>query len=173
MTNEKLDSIPLRSTPQFYELWYRYFDGNPEIVREINSQPGPFDEIACQKIYNRYLSNVAHDDAVHKTGDKIQGSIVELTEMLKSAMTATADYGGQMSGVAEKVQKATNINELAGVVAEILAQTKQVLDKNQTLEVQLKQSYGQVNVLKKYLESAKKEATIDGLTGGPIGPLRD
>ena len=44
---EKIDQVGLPSSPQFYELWYRYFDGDPEIVRAINTHQGPLDEAAC------------------------------------------------------------------------------------------------------------------------------
>ena len=164
-TNEKLDSLLLRSTPQFYELWYRYFDGNPEIVREIDHHQGTLDEITCQKIYSRYLSGSAHDEAVHKTGDQIQHSIIELSGMLKSAISATSEYGGKMGGAAEKIQKAANFQDLTSIVADILEGTQKILEKNQTLEGQLTNSYSQVTELKQYLESATKEATTDGLTG--------
>ena len=164
-TNEKLDSIPLRSTPQFYELWYRYFDNNPEIVRAIDQHEGPIDEAFCLKTYNRYIGNTAQETAVQRTGDKIQGSILELAGMLQSAIAATADYSGQMDGAAQKIQSASNISDLSAVVADIIAQTRKVINKNQALENQLKHSYGEVQELRQYLETARKDATIDGVTG--------
>ena len=38
---ERIQALDLRPIPQLYELWYRYFQGDPEIVRAVETCPAP------------------------------------------------------------------------------------------------------------------------------------
>ncbi len=165
MTLEKLDTLTLPSTPQFYELWYRYFDGDPEITRAIDAIEGDPDEASCQKIYARFLSAQTQDAAVNKVNDQVQGSITALATMLKSASSATSEYGTQLDGVSEKIGDASSIGDLSNVISGILAETTKMVEKNKELEIELTNSSQQVTELKQYLDNVKKEATTDSLTG--------
>lgn len=162
---EKLEELGLKPIPQFYELWYRYYEGDPEIVRAIDNYQGPFDENTCHKIYKRYLGASARDEAVRKVSDQVQQAISELAVMLGSVQSATTDYGDSLGHVQEKLQNADSIEDLGEVVSVILKDTKMMVEKNQELEVQLVNSSEQVTELKKNLDNVRKEALTDGLTG--------
>jgi hypothetical protein len=61
---DKIDALHLKPLPQIYELWFRYFESNPEIVQAVDNHQGPLDEMACHKLYKRHLSESAREDAV-------------------------------------------------------------------------------------------------------------
>jgi diguanylate cyclase len=164
-TLEKIDALELKSSPDFYELWYRYFEGDPVITRAIDSVKGNLTEDVCQQIYNKYLSTGGQDEAVLKVSDQVQHSIAELATILKTVNSATAEYGQTLEDVSENIRQAETLEDLGAVVAEILEDTRRMVEKNQTLEGQLNSSSRQVSELKQYLETVKKEATTDGLTG--------
>lgn len=164
-TLEKLDALHINSTPEFYELWFRYFEGEPAVVRAIDALEGAIDEAACLRIYTKLLSTSIQDTAVNKVSDQVQSSIAKLVTMLKSANTATSEYGGQLGAVETRIRAAATIDDLAGVVSEIIEDTKVMVDKNKALETELVNSSQQVTELRQYLETAKREATTDGLTG--------
>lgn len=164
-TLEKLDSLGLNSTPEFYELWYRYFEGDPGVVRAINVLGDAIDENACLQVYNRLLNSATQDLAVSKVSDGVQSSLTKLVSMLKAANTATTEYNGQLGEAGARIKGATTLESLAEVVGEIIADTEQMLEKNKALEHELVTSSQQVTELRQYLETAKKEATTDGLTG--------
>ncbi len=164
-TLEKLEQLGLKPVPQFYELWYRYYEGDPEIVRAVDNYQGTFDENTCHKIYRRFLGASARDDAVRKVTDEVQHAITELAVMLGSVKSATSEYGETLGDVTSKIQNADSLEDLGAVVSGILHETKTMVEKNQELEVQLVNSSEQVTELKKNLDSVKKEALTDGLTG--------
>jgi diguanylate cyclase len=164
-TLEKLEKLGLKPIPPFYELWFRYFEGDPEIVRAIDNYQGPFDDITCHKIYKRYLSASARDEAVRKVSDQVQQAITELAGMLGSVQDATTEYGDNLGAVSEKIQKAESLEDLGEVVTGIIQDTKKMVEKNQELEVKLVSSSEQVTELRKNLDNVKKEAMTDGLTG--------
>jgi len=164
-TLEKLDKLHINSTPEFYELWFRYFEGEPAVVRAIDALEGAVDEAACLRIYSKLLSTSVQDTAVNKVSDQVQSSITKLVTMLKSANTATSEYGGQLGTAETRIRSASTLDDLAGVVTEIIEDTRVMVDKNKALETELVNSSQQVTELRQYLETAKKEATTDGLTG--------
>lgn len=162
---EKLEQLGLKPIPQFYEIWYRYFEGDPEIVRAVDNYQGAFDENTCHKLYKRYLGASARDDAVRKVSDQVQQAITELAVMLGSVKSATSEYGESLDEVKDKIQSANSLEDLGEVVSGILQDTKMMVEKNQELETQLVNSSEQVTELKKNLDNVKKEAMTDGLTG--------
>jgi diguanylate cyclase len=162
---ERIEQLKLKPIPQIYELWFRYFQGDPEIVRAINSHPGQVDEVSCHKFYKQYLSESSRDDAVKKIGDQMQQAIAELAAMTSSVRTATSEYGETMGNASEKIQDAETIEDLGRIVSGIVADTRMMVQKNQELEFQLTNSSTQVAELKKNLDNVKKEAMTDGLTG--------
>jgi diguanylate cyclase len=161
----KIETLHLEPTPQIYELWFRYFQGDPEIVRAIDMHAGPLDEAACHKFYKRFLSESARGDAIKTISDRIQQAINELAGTLNSVQSMTTEYGDNLVDVADKIKGASTLEDLGAVVSAIVEDTKMMVQKNQNLEFQLSNSSTQVAELKKNLDVVKKEALTDGLTG--------
>lgn len=162
---ERIAQLDLQPVPQLYELWFRYFQGDPEIVRAIDNHQGTIDENACHKIYKRFLSESSRDDAVKKISDQVQQSITEMVLMLTSVKSATTDYGDTLDDVKVKIESAETLEDLSSVVSSIVEDTKKMLVKNHELEKQLVTSSQQVSELRQNLDNVKKEAMTDGLTG--------
>ena len=162
---EKIDALQLKSTPQFYELWYRYYDGDPEILRAIDTHETPLDELSCQKIYNRFLSTQAHDAALHKAGDQVNASLTTLGKTVDAAREATNEFSGSISAAAEKVKTAKSLQEVGEVLSGVVKDTEKMTTKNRELESELAAMTGQVAEMKQQLEVARREATTDSLTG--------
>lgn len=162
---ERIELLTLRPVPEIYELWFHYFSGNMEIARAIESHQGKIDEIACHKIYRRYMDDASRDDAVRKISDQMQSAIVELAAMVSTAKSATSEYGENLSGVTQQLGKATSLEDLGQMVKAIVADTKRMVEKNQELEVKLVNSSKQVTELRNNLDNVKREAMTDGLTG--------
>ncbi len=164
-TLEKIDGLGLKPIPPFYELWFRYFEGDPEIVRAVDGYQGVFDDITCHKLYKRFLSASARDDAVRKVSDQVQQAITELATMLGDVQTASAEYGQNLGSVSKQIKEADSIEDLGSVVTTILKDTKKMVETNAELKEQLGTSAKQVSELKQNLDNVKKEAMTDGLTG--------
>jgi diguanylate cyclase len=162
---ERIEELGLTPVPQIYELWYRYYQGDPEIVHAVKTHQGAFDEVACYKLYKRYLSEAARDDAIKKISEQVQQSLNEIAAMLGNTTTATTDYSNNLGSVTEKIQNAATLEDLSKVVSVIIEDTKMMVQKNQQLEFQLTSSSTQVAELRKSLDNVKKEAMTDGLTG--------
>jgi diguanylate cyclase len=162
---ERIEVLDLRPVPEMYELWYRYFQGDVEIVRAIEAFQGKIDEIACHQIYRRYMNEAVRDEAVKKISDQMQSAIAELASMVSTAKSATTEYGENLSDVSQQLDSAASLEDLGAIVSAIVADTRKMVEKNQELEVQLGNSSKQVTELRNNLDTVKKEAMTDGLTG--------
>ncbi|TAL39859.1 MAG: GGDEF domain-containing protein [Alphaproteobacteria bacterium] len=164
-TLEKIDELVLRSTPQFYELWYRYFDGDPEILKAISAHQGPLDEITCQKFYNQYLSSLAHDAALHKASNAVEKSITTVGETIEAARVVTSEFGTAMGMASAKAKAAKSIEEVRDTLSAIIVSTEKMAAQNQALESKLAAMTAQITEIKQHLETARQEATTDSVTG--------
>jgi diguanylate cyclase len=162
---EKIESLGLKPIPQLYELWFRYFQGDPEISLAIDRHTAPLDEVACHKLYKRHLSDSARDEAVRKIGDQIQAAMSGVLEMLASAQSETKDYDQNLNEMSDKLRSAESIEDLGIVIAAIAEDTRRMVEKNQSLELQLVHSSKQVTELRQNLDDVRREAMTDGLTG--------
>jgi diguanylate cyclase len=162
---EKIEELKLKPIPQLYELWFRYYQGDPEILQAINQSQGALDEVTCHKIYKRYLSDTSRDDAVRKISDQIQQAVADMVGMLTSAKQMTSEYGDSMGDMGERIAHADSIEDLSEIVSVIVEDTKKMVQKNKNLELQLMNSSQQVSDLRQNLDHVKKEAMMDGLTG--------
>ncbi|MBU6474773.1 MAG: GGDEF domain-containing protein [Alphaproteobacteria bacterium] len=165
MAMAKIAALAIEPTPQIYELWFRYFQGDPEIKAAIDAHAGVLDETACYKFYKRFLSETARGDAIRTISDHIQQAISDLAHTIDSVKSMTSDYGGSLNGVSEKIRNAATLEDLGEAVSAIVEDTRMMLEKNQSLEFELTNSSTQVAELKKNLDNVRKEALTDGLTG--------
>jgi diguanylate cyclase len=126
---------------------------------------GKMDEITCSKVYKRFLSEAARDEAVKKISDQVHQAIAEIAAVVSSAKTSTSDYSESLQDVTTQIKSATSLDDLSAVVGKVVADTKRIVHQQKELEDQLVNSSSQVAELKKNLENVRKEAMTDGLTG--------
>lgn len=162
---ERIEKEGLLPTPHNYELWFHYYQGDPEVVRAIDGHKGTFDEAMCQRMYQRILSSAARDETVQKISDQVHQAIAEIASMLSSVKSSTSEYGSSLDDASDKIAQAKSLEDLGGIVSAIVADTKKVVEHSHKLEIQLTNSSTQVAELRSNLESVRKEAMTDGLTG--------
>jgi len=162
---EKIEELNLVPSPENYELWFRYFDGDAEIVGAIDKFGENVNEAICSKIYKRFLQNSAHEDQVKKISDSIQQALVEISGLFNSVQVATNEYGDTLSDANNQIEKANSLDELSAVVTNMVESTKKVVEYNKSLETQLSSSTEQMTELRQTLDMVRKEAMTDSLTG--------
>lgn len=162
---ERMDDEGVRPLPHNYELWFRYFDQEPDIVGAVDKVKGGVDEDACYTIYERYVKNSAHEDAIRKISDHVHRAMTEVSALFSHMQDSTNEYSDTLQGVGDKISQAASADDIGEVVANLLRDTKIMVEHNNTLEEQLNNSSSQVAELRKNLDTVRKEAMTDGLTG--------
>ena len=162
---EKIEALGLLPSPENYELWFKYYDGDAEIVGAIDKFGNNLNEAVCNKIYKRFLQNSAHEDQIKKVSDQMQQALSEIAGLFSSVKTSTSEYGETLTDANQQIEKANSLDELSNVVSSMVASTKQVVEYNKSLETQLSSSTEQMTELRQTLDMVRKEAMTDSLTG--------
>ena len=159
----------LAPTPDIYELWYVYYAGiSPEVVRAIdilidNNQK--ITEDRCRDLHGRFLSNARNEEAMRQAGDQINSTIKNVSSVVRDVHDATASYSGSLASVNERMHRVKTAEEIQDIVKNVMAETHDMLARNQKLEEELDRSSAMMMGLQRDLEQVRKEAMTDGLTG--------
>lgn len=161
----RIEAPGLRPVPEIFQLWYRYYMGDIDVRAAIDRLESGPDEEACSKLYRRYISKSIHDETVRKIGDQMQSAINELSATLKIARTSSHEYAGALGEFSHDIAGATSLEDLGDIVISIVDNTRRMVEKNHELEIQLGNSSKQVTELRHSLDSVRREAMMDALTG--------
>lgn len=155
--------------PHVFEVWYVYCARlSPEIVRAIDIFKGSSKDITtehCEEIYQRFLSEGKDEEIVQRAGNEINTTLESVGTVIKEAQTATSEYRGSLTEATEKLSSQSDKEEVARLLKQVSDDTAQMIERNQALEDELNKSSSAMAELQRDLESVRKEAMTDGLTG--------
>lgn len=165
---ERIGKEGLSATPDIYELWYVYYSGqSPEVTRAIDiliANQQKVTEDRCRELYNRFLSDNKNEELVRRAGDEINSTIRSVTGVVRDVKAATEEYSTNLEGVTSKIATTSSPQELQKVLSSIVSETKEMLERNKTLELELDKSSHVMEELQRDLENVRREAMTDGLT---------
>ncbi len=157
------------ATPNNYMVWYVYHAGtNPDLRRDMNiliSNKQEFSTARNDEIYDKYFGDTAHTLALQETSERIQGAVTQLVEFLEQANESTAGYGEQLAEHSGKLATSATADEVRKTVGAILEETRKMAHQHKKLEGSLNQSQSEIKTLRQNINSIRKEALTDALTG--------
>lgn len=168
---ERIHKEQLPPSPQIFSLWYSYLaKSNSNVVSALDflihkSEPIVLEQ--CLEIYDKYLAESSNNSFLQKAEGAIQDTILEIIKMLESSKSVTTEYSGSLNKVKDRLTKSDNIDvsEFKDIVHKLVQDTKQIAQKNEALESELNKSSQAMRSLQEDMESIRKEAITDGLTG--------
>lgn len=161
----RIDLLQLNPIPQVYEVWYRYFSGEPTVIKALDALGDKVTDDACLDLYAQLSGGDKQQEKLSKIGDQVHLSTAELTRLITSARVSVGEFGASLDGMSGRLGNVNTTDDLIRAVADLAAETRTMIEKNGALETQLAQSEKQINILKSNLDLVQKEAMIDGLTG--------
>lgn len=164
-----IDKSGLPRRPDIYELFYAYVSGHyPEVARALDKiyEKGVLpNEEDCLLIFKMHISNAAQEDVVLNASETVSAAITDVKQIVGAIQEATKGYGDNISGISEKLGKATKLEDVADLVRSMIAETATIVSKNNELETQLEKSSQAVEAMQAEIDVARREALTDGLTG--------
>jgi diguanylate cyclase len=164
---ESLTRHGLAPTPHHYAIWYAYHARrNAALSRTLDimaSNGRAMDERLMAELYERFFSTEAEGRTLREAARRVQETLHEMTGLLAGAGTDAARYSATLDEAAVEVQSGQS--DLSELVARLVAETRALAARNERLGRRLEDSAKQMGTLEKQLEEARREATIDGLTG--------
>lgn len=168
---ERIEKDNLPPTPSMYELWYVYYGAlNADVTRAIDVLIKNEVELTadkCVEIHSRFLSDVEAQKVVARAGDLVKTTIEDVSGIVTGVKSSTTDYAGSMEDVSKQLKNADSKEDMEKIVANMMAQTQKMVQENKQLEGKLNESSSAMMSLQEEIETVRKEAMTDGLTGLP------
>lgn len=169
MALKRLEKEYLAPTPPNIELWYVYYANmSPEVKRALDilhSNNQSITQERCTEIHQRFLSPAQTEEIVRKAGDKIQKTLDEVSEFVADVKSNTMNFSGTLESASEQIGTASSLEELENMMRSLVEDTEKMIEHNQHLEKELDRSSAEMVELQSNLETVRKEAYTDGLTG--------
>ena len=165
---DKIHELKLAPIPKNYELWFVYFaKGHPEAVHAVDlllqSEKDITDD-ACLETYERFLNENKEDEQVQEAGNKIQATIKDVAGRMTDLKSATSNYSQALEEATGKLSADMKPEDIKATLDGVIDNTQDMMKRNLELEAELERSSQEMDVLRKDLESARKQALTDGLT---------
>lgn len=159
----------LLPNPENFTLWYAYFGGqNPDLTRaiELAQRDGSsLTQSHCDDLYKRFFTLDAEAQAVRETSERARAALGRILDQLGSVGSETDRYGQALAGFRGELDQPLTLDELRAMVAAIAAETTSIVDRQTRLQGQLLESSQQLAEMRVVLDTARREAMTDGLTG--------
>ncbi|MBP2293483.1 GGDEF domain-containing protein [Azospirillum rugosum] len=159
----------LAPNPENFTLWYAYFGGQlPDLTRAIDiaRRDGiTLSQTHCDELFKRFFTLDAEAQAIRETSERARTALGRILDQLGTVGSETDRYGQALAGFRGELDQALTVEELRAMVAAIAAETTSIVDRQARLQGQLQESSQQLAELRVVLDTARREAMTDGLTG--------
>lgn len=166
---ERMLSDRLPPNPENFTLWYVYFSGqHPDLTRavDIASRDGiALSQALCDELFKRFFSLDVEVQAIRENSDKARYALGRILEQLGSVGSETERYGNALTGFQDELEQPQSLPELRAMVGAIAAETAAIVERQTALQLQLQESSHQLAEMRVSLDTARREAMTDGLTG--------
>ena len=155
--------------PNNHLLWYCYYaDCVPELRRTLDilqSNRQDFTGELNDELYDRFFGQKRISAAVHSSSLRVEGLLQQILDQLGAIGADSARFSDSLKDFQDHVAPGVAASDLQHMVAKILVETRQMAEHNQTLELHLNRSAGEMETLRRDLLNTRKEAMTDALTG--------
>ncbi len=166
---ERLRKEGLAPTPDTFELWYVYYSKqHPDVVRAIDilaANNQRITEERCQELHQRFLGPSHNEEKVRRAGEQLHTAIRDVSSVVNNVKNATSQYSGTLETVTGRLANVDRPEDLKTIVKSIVNDTEKMIEHNRTLEEKLDRSTKAMIALQRDLETIRREAMTDGLTG--------
>jgi diguanylate cyclase len=156
------------ATPENYALWYEYHAGrSPSLQRTIDvlvSNNAGFDEHTLHNLYNAFFSSVKEEHAVRETAMRAQATLREVIGLAERARADASQFRAILSGIGRE-EFGKSIDDLRKLIEELVRETQKMAGRSQYIGARMRESAQKIETLERDLETAMRDATLDGLTG--------
>lgn len=164
----KLGQLKLPVTPINYALIYSYFSGeNFDLNNKLDGifdEKGEWSDTEARELFDTYICRSGNE--------KNQVMEQELLSIVAQILGMVVDLSGRSAVSSDSLESHLSklaVNKDAGkvlhIASDIIAETRDFVDNTRKVELSLRQSTDEIELLKGELDNARKQATIDALTG--------
>jgi diguanylate cyclase len=165
---QKMVLHPAAFTPMTYAVWYEYLAGiNPaltEAMHPLVERRAALDNDTIETLYSRYVSECSSDMQQAMRGG-IQLLLNKLIESTNEASREARNFGGSLQSHEKALKETLGSSGLLTLINSLAGDTGRMQNSMRNLESQLEASKQEVEKLNQEIETARRAAITDPLTG--------
>lgn len=154
-------------TPLNFGLAHDYITGNDlqieKAVRAILHEKGKLTNGLAESIIAEHGVNDISPDDLAEMLDQVEANVEVLTSIADQSSTSAKDYGAALQREAHELASGNG----SEVIAKLIAVTRTMIEHTRDVEGRLRDGQQQTRLLQKNLETARRAAEQDHLTGLP------
>lgn len=164
----KLGQLSLAVTPVNYALIYFYVSGDDvELNRRLDElfvDSDNWSDEQASELFSQYICQCdsANDKSLEQ---ELLLMIAQILGMVVDLSGKTAISGQTLESYVERLALSKDPSEVLHVATDIIAETRNFVDETRKFESSLQESTQEIQHLKNQLDNARKQATVDSLTG--------
>jgi diguanylate cyclase len=151
-------------TPDNFAIWYEYHAGaNPELKRTIDvviSNRRGFDGPALEELHTSFFSNTKEQEVLRLTSLNVMAAAQQVLDLLDAEKAVDIRGAAACQDPSDQ-----SFARLTKVLAHLIAETGEMAKRSDRLALRMRHSAEKIQGLERTLDKARREATLDGLTG--------
>jgi diguanylate cyclase len=156
-------------TPPNYEIFFNYVAGtNPDLdnaIDEILRGGGEFTPEQLDSLQLRFLASRAEAETVSRTNLSLQSAIETVMAVMTQMGGDTSRFGETIRVLADQLSARDGEAHVKSVLSKIVGETNAMTARTHQLESSLEAASTEISALRQHLESVRREAITDALTG--------
>ncbi|MBC7577741.1 GGDEF domain-containing protein [Tardiphaga sp.] len=162
-----MGTYAISPTPDNFAIWYEYHSGkNPNLQRTIDiviSNRRGFDGAALKELHNSFFSTTEEQQVLRQTSLQVMEAAQEVLDLLD---VASAEDNLRIPLVDEIARtEKTSFSNLTRMLEHLINETSEMAKRSDHLGIRMRRSAEKIEALERTLDDARREATIDALTG--------
>ncbi|HET8728524.1 MAG TPA: GGDEF domain-containing protein [Alphaproteobacteria bacterium] len=166
---DRMIQLGIPPEPENFAIWYAYFsDSMPELRRTIDillSNGQEFTEERNRELYARFIGFDREGEAISVANRRIQEALGSVMRLLDAAGRDNSRYGDNLASLSARLDAGSEIRQLRRIVEALAEETRAMAVYNRRLGCELTATSQQMVKMQVDLESVRKEAMTDALTG--------
>ena len=162
-----LRGLSTAPTPQHFAIWYEYHRGqNRELNRVIDillANRSELSEAVMDEIYERFFATTLEHKAVRETSRRVQETLKAVVGHIHEAQGGAGRFNETLTDITGKLKKENSPFE--ELVERLTSEMGEMTRHAELLDLRLTQSSVTIEQLRSHLETVRKDAMTDGLTG--------
>jgi len=168
---EFLFAHDLDLTPLNFGLALDYLTGNDlaieKAVRAILTDRGKLSNGVAEKIIAEQRADELSPDHLTEMLSEVEKNLNALTGLTDESRASATDFGDALKKQAAELKKESGDEASGDTIGNLIALTRSMVEKTREVEVKMREGQKQTRLLQKNLETARKAAEQDHLTGLP------
>lgn len=164
-----MDQLGIIPGPENYALFYTYAMGtNLELTREIElamSGKIPFTMHVLKNLYNKYIVANNNQRLLNEVTQGTNKMLGEVLRIVSDFSSQTSNYNKDIDGYLGQMSTEIPDEGLRALVKNLIVSTSAIKERGEALNQRLVESRGEIESLRKNLDSLTQESQRDFLTG--------